>query len=138
MKPETLKKIRACKALQGLTIMEVTNMPKFLDNLSAYMSAQREDRKAIKSSYEAMKRVGGAKGYKLPAHPIDRVIMMSAKDFAKEYGKIVVGGVSMRSAAEREYIRQLGQQAYNLTIAQIVCEEFPELQDELIPKSKAN
>lgn len=135
MKPEVERKIRACKGLQGLTILDVIGMPQYLDNLSAYMVAQREDRKQIKSSYEAMKKVGGAKGYKLPAHPIDRVINMTAKEFAREYSKIVVGGVSMRSAAERKYIRQLGQQAYNLTVAQIVCKEFPELHDYFFPKA---
>ena len=138
MKPETLKKIRACKALQGVTMSELVKSHRFLDNLAVYMTAQREDRKAIKASYDAMKKVGGAKGYKLPAHPIDRVIDMETKDFAREFEKIIVGGVSMRSAAEREYIRQLGQQAYNLTVAQIVCEEFPELEGELIPKTNAS
>ena len=77
MNKEILNKIRSCKALQGKTIADICEMPEFRDNLGAYIGAQREDRKAIRASYEAMKKLGGAKGYKLPAHPIDKVIGLS-------------------------------------------------------------
>lgn len=101
------------------------------------MVAQREDRKKIRESYEAMRKLGGAKGYKLPAHPIDRVIDMTVEDFAVEFAK-VIGGSSVRPVSERRYIQQLGQQAYNLTVAQYVVDEYPELEPVLIPKAKAN
>ena len=84
MKKETLKKISRCKALQGLSIAEVVRGEQFLKNLAAYMAAQREDRKQIRASYAAMKKLGGAKGYKLPSHVIDRVIDMTTEDFAEE------------------------------------------------------
>lgn len=134
MNKETQNKIRSCKALQGKTIEDVCEMPEFLSNLEKYMQAQREDRKAIQSSYEAMRKLGGAKGYKLPSHPIDRVIDMSVEQFAGAYVDVIMK-TSPRPAAERKYIEQLGQQAYNLTVAQIVCEEFPELHDEFFPKA---
>lgn len=133
MKPETLKKINTCKALRTATVADIVRGERFRDNLSAYMAAQREDRAQIRASYEAMKKVGGAKGYKLPAHPVDRVIDMATEDFAEEYLR-VIQHKSDRPAAQREYIFQLAQQAYNLTVAQIVCEEYPELTDELLPK----
>ena len=101
------------------------------------MLAQKEDRKAIQSSYKAMLKVGGAKGYKLPAHPIDRVMDLTVEEFADEYLKILTG-ISKRPASEREYIAQLGFQAYNLTVIQYVIEEFPELEKELIPKTNEN
>lgn len=101
------------------------------------MTAQKEDRKQIRASYEAMRKLGGAKGYKLPAHPIDRVIDLSVDDFAAEY-MAVIARVSERPVAERRYIQQLGQQANNLTVAQYVVEEYPELEPVLIPKAKAN
>ena len=101
------------------------------------MTAQKEDRKQIRASYEAMRKLGGAKGYKLPAHPIDRVIDLSVDDFAAEY-MAVIAQVSKRPFEERGYIQQLGQQAYNLTVAQYVVEEYPELDPVLIPKAKAN
>ena len=137
MKQETLKKISKCKALQGMTVEDVVKSDRFRENLAAYLTAQREDRKAIRSSYAAMRKAGGAKGYKLPAHVIDKFMDCSVEEFANEYLK-VLSKMSPRPMRERQYIGQLGQQAYNLTIAQIVVDEFPETAEELIPKSKSN
>lgn len=137
MNKDVQQKIQSCKALQGKTVEELISTEKFRNNLAAYLTAQREDRKAIRSSYEAMRKVGGAKGYKVPAHPIDRLMDLSVAEFSDEY-MAVICGVSKRSHAERLYIQQLGQQAYNLTVSQIVVAEFPELENILIPKSKAN
>lgn len=134
---ETKQKIASCKALQGKTVEELVSTDRFRNNLAAYMTAQKEDRKQIRASYEAMRKLGGAKGYKLPAHSIDRVIDLSVDDFAAEY-IAVIARVSKRPVAERRYIHQLGQQAYNLTVAQYVVEEYPELEPVLIPKAKAN
>lgn len=137
MKKETLKKISKCKALQGMTVEDVVKSERFRENLAAYLTAQREDRKAIRSSYAAMRKAGGAKGYKLPAHVIDNFMDCTVEEFANEYLK-VLSKMSLRPMRERQYIGQLGQQAYNLTIAQIVVDEFPEVAEELIPKSKSN
>lgn len=137
MDKDIRKKIANCKALQGMTVTDVIRSEKFLTNLAAYMKAQRDDRASIRRSYEAMKRVGGFPGYKLPAHPIDKVINMTARQFADEFLN-VIGKVSALPAAQRAYIHQLGIQAYNLTVAQYVCEEYPELESILLPKSKAN
>ena len=134
---DTQRKIESCKALQGKTVEELIATERFRNNLAAYMTAQKEDRKQIRASYEAMRKLGGAKGYKLPAHPIDRVIDLSVADFAAEF-MAVVAKKSERLLAERRYIQQLGQQAYNLTVAQYVVEEYPELEPVLIPKAKAN
>ena len=131
---EEQAKIESCKELQGKTVFDVISMQRFGENLAAYMTAQREDRHAIRQSYEAMKKLGGAKGYKLPAHPIDDLMNLDVVAFAKEYA-LVLNKTSKRPFAERRYIEQLGQQAYNLTIAQIVCEEYPELHDYFFPKT---
>lgn len=138
MKKETLQKIRSCKALQGKDVADIIAMPRFLENLGAYWTAQKTDRDAIRKSYDAMRKMGGAKGYRIPAHVIDDLAGMSVADLAFEYAKVVAGG-STRTHAERLYIRQIGQQAYNLTVAQYVVEEYPELEPELFPKkSNAN
>ena len=137
MKRETLEKIKNCKALRGMTVEDVIKSDRFRENLAAYLTAQREDRKAIQSSYKAMRKAGGAAGYKLPAHVIDKFMDYSVEEFANEYLK-VLSKMSPRPMRERQYIRQLGGQAYNLTITQFVIDEFPELADELTPKSKAN
>ena len=137
MKKETLQKIRSCKALQGKTIFDVVALPRFVENLAAYWTAQKTDRGAIRKSYDAMRKMGGAKGYRIPAHPIDDLAKLSVDDLAVEYAKVVAGG-STRNHAERLYIRQIGQQAYNLTVAQYVVDEYPELANELLPKSNSN
>jgi len=137
MKPETQKKINACKALNGMSVADLIATDRFRNNLGAYMIAQREDRKQIRASYEAMRKMGGAKGFKLPAHIIDRLMDLSVDEFANAFASII-NGVSTRTASEREYIAQLGFQAYNLTVIQYVIEEFPELEKELIPKTNEN
>ena len=134
---ETKQKIASCKALQGKTVEELSATDRFRNNLAAYMTAQKEDRKQIRASYEAMRKLGGAKGYKLPAHPLDALEILTTEELAIEYAKVVAGG-STRGHAQRKYIRQIGQQAYNLTVAQMVVEEYPELEPVLIPKAKAN
>ena len=133
----TRRKIESCKALQGKTVSDIIETERFEKNLAAYLTAQKEDRKTSRKSYEAMRKAGGAIGLKLPAHPVDNFLDMSVDVFAFEYW-LVVSGVSERKRSERDFIRQLGQQAYNLTIAQIICEEFPELEPALIPKKNAN
>lgn len=133
----TMLKINACKGLQGKTVSDIVVSDRFEKNLAAYLTAQKEDRNTSRKSFEAMRKAGGAVGYKLPAHPVDRVMDLSVSDFALEYAKILTG-TSERTNAERKYIQQLGQQAYNLTVAQIVCEEFPELESALIPKKNTN
>lgn len=134
MKSETQNKIRNCKALQGKTVTDIITMPRFIENLAAYWTVQKEDRAAVRKSYEAMHKMGGAKGYKIPAHVIDHLPNMTAEDLAIEYAKVIAGGSLMNYAA-RKYIQQIGQQAYNLTIAQYVVDEYPELKDELLPKA---
>ena len=134
MDKETRKKIESCKALQGKSVEDVCDMEQFKTNICAYMNAQRTDRESIRASYAAMRKMGGAKGFKLPAHPIDRVIDMSVEQFAAEF-KDVISKRSPRSLAERKYIEQLGLQAYNLTVAQLVTAEFPELHDLFFPKA---
>lgn len=137
MKPETIIKIRACKALQNVSVRDMLRTERFQKNMEAYLNAQKEDRTSYIASYADMRKLGVPKGYKMPAHVIDRILDLSVEDFTEAYFE-VIQGVSDRSAAERLYISQLGQQAYNLTMAQIVCEEFPELEKELIPKSNAS
>ena len=133
----TKDKINSCKGLQGKTVEDLISTERFATNIGAYLTAQKEDRKTSRKSYEAMRKAGGAKGFKLPAHPVDNFLDMAVADFIVEF-VAVIAGVSNRPKAQREFVRQLGQQAYNLTVAQIVCEEFPELEPALIPKKSAN
>lgn len=137
MNKEIQDKIRSCQALKGKSIADIVATQRFRDNLAAYMTAQREDRKAIRASYEAMRKAGGVKGFKIPSHVCEKVLNLSVEQFADEYLN-VIAAVSSRPFAERIYVKQLAGQAYHLTVAQIVAEEFPELEEILIPKSNSN
>lgn len=134
MIPERAKaKIKQCKALQGKTVFDVVKMQEFQDNLAAYVRCQQEDREQIRKSYEAMKKLGGTKGYKLPAHVLDHFDGWAAKDFAMEYIRVLTQK-SGCSAEERRYILQICQQAYNKTVADFVVAEFPNLSKYFYPK----
>lgn len=127
MKKETIEKIRKVKALQGLTIGEVCALPRFRDNMAAYIAAQQKMRKIYFDACAKQK-------VKPLAHTIDK-IPTDAAEFTGEYLECIAG-VNKRPAAQREYILQLGSQAYGLTIAQYAVEEFPELKEELFPKAQ--
>ena len=123
-------KVRKCKALQGKTMVDVMDMRKLQDNLAAYWTQQTESRKQVENNYRLIAKP-------VPAHPIANLMKLSVKQLMLEY-LAVINGTSTRTSSERTYIKQLCQQAYNLTVAQIVCKEFPELESELLPKAKAN
>lgn len=131
MNKATIEAIKDCKELKGKTVSDICSMPEFMKNLSAYIKAQQEERDAARATL--------AKGMRLPAHPIDRVFdrLKTTEQFRDEYMKII-NRVSDMSKVERLYVDQLGTQAYQLTVAQIIVKEHPELESELIPKAKAN
>lgn len=137
MKESTvLKKIAACKALQGMTVEGVIDTPRFSENMAAYLTEQRTAREAAKKSFAAIKKAG-MRGYKLPSHVCDMFINMPVSEFVQLY-KAVISRKAQRPFRERQYIQQLGGQAYNLTIAQYVIDEFPETKDYFFPKSETN
>jgi hypothetical protein len=123
-------KVRKCKKLQGKNMVDVMDMRQFQDNLAAYWTQQRESRLQVERNYKLITKP-------VPAHPIANLMNLSVKQLMLEY-LAVINGTSTRTSSERLYIKQLCQQAYNLTVAQIVCKEFPELEPELLPKAKAN
>ena len=124
------EKVRQCMALQGKSVVNVMDMRQFQDNLAAYWTQQRESRLQVERNYKLITKP-------VPAHPIANLMNLSVKQMMLEY-LAVINGTSTRTSSERTYIKQLCQQAYNLTVAQIVCKEFPELEPELLPKAKAN
>ena len=132
---ETRDKIASCKALHGISVLDFCHTERFLNNLGAYLEAQRTERKAIQASYQAMRKMGGAKGYRLPAHPIDRLMDLSVEQFRDEFCACINRN-NQRPVAQRKYIWQLGMQAYDLTIGQIVIEEYPELKNVIFPQTK--
>ena len=135
MKPETREKVARCKALQGIAVGEFIRGEKFLANLAVYWADQKDQRTKARASYDAMHKLGTSRGYKLPAHSVDHFLGWTVGEIAAEYGRILDKRSDL-SSRERQYLLQLGDQAFNLTIAEIACEEFPELRDELLPETK--
>lgn len=132
MKPRTpIEKIRACKALQGKTVLDICSLSGFLSNLKAYVNAQREERKI---AIDHAEQFGGGK-YHAPGHAIDQTMGWDIEQWREEF-MAVLNKSSVQSAAVREYVRQLGMQAYNVTMANIVLVEFPELREYFFGKSK--
>lgn len=132
---EECDKIRNCKELKGKTIADVCQSDNFLKNLREYIRVQREERITARSLIQ--------KGMRLQAHPIDKIMERGLMDdggatrFANEYCRIL-NRVSTLPANEREYILQLGAQAYNLTVVQAVTKQYPELKDKLSNNKRAN
>lgn len=134
---KNVDKIRSCKALQGVSVEQLINGERYRNNIAAYLKEQQETRKTTIASYKAMHKLGGPKGYKLPPHVVDHFLDWTVDKFVAEFLKVIAKRSEL-SFAERQYIEQLGKQAYNLTVAQYVIEEFPELETELLNKSNAN
>lgn len=131
-KPRTpLEKIKACKDLQGKSVMDICMLPGFISNLDAYVTVQREERKI---ALDHAMQFGGGKMH-APAHVIDSTMGWDMEQWRDEF-TAVLNKTSRQSSAVREYVRQLGMQAYNVTIANIVLVEFPELREYFFGKSK--
>ena len=135
-KKEIHEKLRAGKALRGVTIFELVASDHFLGNLDKYLASQKADREGARASFEAMKRYG-LRGMKLPAHSVDYFLDWTTVQFAQEYLR-VISETSALPASKRKYIQQLGNQAFNLTLLEIASEEFPELKEEIKPITQKN
>lgn len=127
------EKIRACKALQGKTVEDVCRLPGFRSNLEAYVTAQREEWRVLRE--HAALRNQGEKKFRPKSHPMDGTVEWTMDKWVDEV-VAVLHGYSKEPAAVREYVRQLGIQAYNVTCANLVLLEFPELREYFFGKSK--
>lgn len=132
MDKEIINKIRQAKCMEGKTIEDVVNSDAFARNLSAYIKAQVDDRKAVLAYAVAVRKKGLT--MKAPSHVIDDFLAKGFADvdvFREEFLR-VAGKISNEPVRLREYIRQLGMQVYAVTVVDMVSEEFPELKNELL------
>lgn len=137
VKTEILEKMKACKALAGKTVLDVLEMPEFAANLGKYFDAQKAEWQAARKSLEAQRKIAGTNRLRLPAHTLDKLIGWSNEMLLAEFVKMVQK-TSTSSHAVREYVGQLGMQAYNVTVANFVVAEFPELSDFFFPTTNKN
>ncbi len=130
MTKEMIKKIRECKALKDKTIGDIVELQEFEKNLEMYMNEQLDALKKADMMSERTKRLYPRIGLKRPRHVIDRLKEKGVFAGVESFKCAFIDEINMKchySANERKYIEQLGMQAYNLTVAQIVCKEFPEM-----------
>ena len=123
--------MRACKGLRGKSVIDICRGDGFRSNLEAYVEAQRAERRI---ALDHAQKFGGGKMH-APAHAIDKTLDWSMDEWVENFME-VVGKVSSLPAAVRDYVFQLGMQAYNVTIANIIILEFPELREHFFGKSK--
>ena len=137
VKADIVAKMKACKALAGKTVLDVLEMPEFAANLGKYFEAQKAEWQAARKSLEVQRKIAGTNRLRLPAHTLDKLIEWDNERLRKEF-VAVVQKTSTSSHAVREYVGQLGMQAYNVTVANFVVAEFPELSDFFFPKTNKN
>ena len=125
------QKMRSCKALQGKSVLDICMLDGFLSNLEAYVKQQRAERQI---ALDHAQKFGGDKMH-APAHPIDKTLDWSIEDWRQNFLE-VFNKQSKLPSSVREYVRQLGVQAYNVTVANLVILEFPELREYFFPNSK--
>ena len=135
MDKELQEIVEKSRALRDKSVEDVVRSKRFARNLEKYLNAQREAREAARRSYESMRRGGGAKSLKLPAHVLDNFDGWDVQKFVDEYCK-VLSKCSKLNAAERKYITQLCGQAYGLTCIDIITRWRPWLRRKFFKTNK--
>lgn len=129
MTEETKAKMMQTAALKDKTVGDILNSDLFKTNIAAYLKAQREDRTKAKEYIRSM-----AKQVKFriwpKSHVIDRLDYLTPDNFASYFAKVLEHRSSLPKS-EREYIEQIGRQAFNKTIADFAIAERPELENEI-------
>lgn len=129
MNESTKAKIMQTAALKDKTIADILETDVFKKNIAAYLKAQREDRsKAKEYIWKMAKHVRNNIWPK--SHVIDRLDYLTPDNFAFYFGRVLEHR-SRLPKSERDYIDQIGRQAFNKTIADIAIAERPELELEI-------
>lgn len=117
---EFQQRLSEVQCLREQSVFDVIMSDTFLKRIGVRLEAQKQlrlaSRKAIKSG-------------RLLAHTVDRFMKHTAEEMRDDY-LTVVGKTSKRPHAERVYIEQLGNLAYNDTIREMVVAECPDLEEE--------
>lgn len=136
MNEATKAKIMQTAALKDKSIGDILKSDKFKENIAAYLKAQREDRAKAKEYIRNMAK--HARNYIWPkAHVIDRLDYLTPENFATYFAKVLEHRSGLPKS-ERDYIDQIGRQAFNKTIADIAIAECPELESEIYSQSNNN
>lgn len=125
------------KKLIGKTFFAVLLMPEFATNLTACIDEQVKTREQVKKAIAEIRKKG--KRVADTRTDLDRLIemglMVDAGDFAVEFANVIAKESKLPNSL-REYVRELGMRAYNMTIHQFIREANPDL-DDLYKKATA-
>ena len=117
--------------LGGRSIYDICKLGGFRSNLEAYVKVQREDRQVVR---EQEAKLGGGK-YHAPAHAIDKTLDWSLDEWEEQAIKVFYKASDLPKSV-RDYVYQLGKQAYNVTCANLVINQFPEMRRYFFGTSK--
>lgn len=118
-----MQKLSEVECLRENSVFDVIMSEIFLRKMDSRLNQQQQLRQSTLRMIEKEQKL------RLPAHTVDRFLKHTAEEFRDEYIS-VLGKTSKRSAAERKYIEQLGNLAYNDAVEEMACEECPELKEE--------
>jgi hypothetical protein len=112
-----IKSLSEIESLREHTVYDIIMSDGFLKNIGNRLEQQKQLRKAATNAI---------KSGRLPAHTVDRFLRHTAEEMRDEF---LTAKTNKRGAAERKYIEQLGNLAYNDTIEEIAIAEKPELKE---------
>ena len=113
---ELQEKLRQVDFLRDKTVMDVIFTDEFLSKLNALFEQQKSLRKEVQKVWKG----------RAPAHTVDKFMDYSAEQMRDAY-LLVLNKTSELPAAQRLYIKQLGNLAYNGVVKSEAIKQFPEL-----------
>lgn len=116
------KRLSEVECLREFTVYDVIMSEDFFAALTSRLEQQKALRKA---TFEAVRAGGKGRAF---AHTVDKFLDSTTEQFREDY-LLVLKKASTRSSAERLYIKQLGDLAYNDAIEKIAVAECPELEE---------
>lgn len=135
--PEEKKALieKMSKALEGKNIGDILDSEEWRQNISAYLSSQRNDYKKAKEQAEQLMK----RGFKVKSirHTLENLDFLTSENFGQYYADCLAKSSSL-NAASRNYILQLGGQAYNKTVIDLTIKAFPETRDAFYPPKQNN
>lgn len=123
------QKLSEVECLREHSVFDVIMSEIYLRKIDSRLGQQKQLRQ------ETLRLIEKEQKLRLPAHTVDRFLKHTAEEFRDEYIS-VLAKTSKRSAAERKYIEQLGNLAYNDAVEEMACEECPELKEEFAKRRR--
>ena len=122
------KRLSEVQCLRELTVYDVIMTEQFLKAITSRLEQQKALRRATLAAIKSGRAL---------SHTVDKFMAHTPEQFRDDY-LLVVSKTSPKSAAERKYILQLGDLAYNDAVEKLVLAECPELEEEFKKFNRSN